>query len=56
MMLWFMSRCHNKDVIFVFKMSLLSERHHIQDTSCHGYKGIMLVLCTPLQVKCYRRI
>jgi len=29
--LWFMSRCHNKDilnnVIFAFKMSLLSERH-----------------------------
>jgi len=31
MMLWFVSRCHNKDilnnVIFAFKMSLLSERH-----------------------------
>jgi len=31
MMLWFMSRCHNKDilnnVIFAFKMTLLSERH-----------------------------
>jgi len=31
MMLWFMSRCHNKDivnnVIFAFKMLLLSERH-----------------------------
>jgi len=31
MMYWFMSRCHNKDilnnVIFAFKMSLLSERH-----------------------------
>jgi len=30
MMFWFMSRCHNKDilnnVIFAFKMSLLSER------------------------------
>jgi len=30
-MLWFMSRCHNKDilnnVIFAFKMSLLRERH-----------------------------
>jgi len=46
MMYWFMSRCHNKDipnnVIFAFKMSLLSERHlmtvvinmlHIQDMS-----------------------
>jgi len=21
--------------------------------SCHGYKGVMSVLCTPLQVKCY---
>jgi len=21
--------------------------------SCHGYEGIMSVLCTPLQVKCY---
>jgi len=31
MILWFMSRCHNKDisnnVIFAFKMSLLRERH-----------------------------
>jgi len=31
MMYWFMSRCHNKDisnnVIFAFKMSLLSEGH-----------------------------
>jgi len=30
-MLWFMLRCHNKDisnnVIFALKMSLLSERH-----------------------------
>jgi len=30
-MLWFLSRCHNKDflnnVIFAFKMSLLSELH-----------------------------
>jgi len=22
--------------------------------SCHDYEGVMLVLCTPLQVKCYR--
>jgi len=21
--------------------------------SCHGYEGVMSVLCTPLQVKCY---
>jgi len=21
--------------------------------SCHYYEGVMLVLCTPLQVKCY---
>jgi len=31
MMLWLMSRCHNKDIlnnaIFAFKMSSLSERH-----------------------------
>jgi len=22
--------------------------------SCHGYESVMLVLCTPLQVKCYQ--
>jgi len=22
--------------------------------SCHGYEGVMPVLCTPLQVKCYQ--
>jgi len=22
--------------------------------SCHGYEGVMIDLCTPLQVKCYR--
>jgi len=22
-------------------------------TSCHGYEGVMSVLCTPLQVNCY---
>jgi len=22
----------------------------------HGYEGVMLVLCTPLQVKCYRSL
>jgi len=22
--------------------------------SCHGYEGVMQVLCTPFQVKCYR--
>jgi len=52
MMLWFMSRCHNKyilnNVIFAFKMSLLSERllmavvinmpYFIFKTSCHGYE------------------
>jgi len=21
--------------------------------SCHGYEGVMLVFCTPLQVQCY---
>jgi len=29
---------------------------HIQDMSCHGYECVMSVLCTPLQVKCYRVI
>jgi len=24
--------------------------------SCQDYEGVMLVLCTPLQVKCYRKI
>jgi len=23
---------------------------------CHGYEGVMSVLCTPLQVKCYQPI
>jgi len=23
------------------------------EKTCHGYEGVMLVLCTPLQVKCY---
>jgi len=61
MMLWFMSRCHNKDilnnVIFAIKMSLLSERQLMTETSrhmsYHGSEGVMSVLCTPLQVKCY---
>jgi len=22
--------------------------------SCHDYEGVMSVLCTPLQVKCFR--
>jgi len=56
-----MSSCHDKDisnnVIFAFKMSLLSERHLMKvvidmHMSCHDYEGVMLVLCTPLQVKC----
>jgi len=40
-------------------MSLLSERHLMTvvinptSCSCHGYEGVMSVLCTPLQVKCY---
>jgi len=66
MIYWFMSRCQTKDilnnVIFGFKITLLSERHFmtvvinmhkpyfIFMTYCHGYEG---VLCTPLQVKCY---
>jgi len=67
MMYWFMSRCHNKDilnnVIFAFKMALLSERHlmtvvtnmpYSRHMSCHGYEGVMSV-CTPLQVKCYQK-
>jgi len=24
--------------------------------SCHDYEGVMLVLCTPLQVKCFQII
>jgi len=24
--------------------------------SCHDYEGVMSVLCTPLQVKCYQKI
>jgi len=62
-----MSRCHNKDilnnVIFAFKMPLLSKRHLMTVVlnmhkpyymSCHGYEGVMSVLCTSLQVKCYQ--
>jgi len=63
-----MSRCHNKDILnngkFAFKMSLLSKRHLMTvvinpisySRHCHGYEGLMPVLCTPLQVKCYRII
>jgi len=60
MMLWYMSICHNKDitnnVIFAFRMSLLSERHlmtvvtnmhkpyfHLQDI-CH-HVMVMKVSC-----------
>jgi len=53
MMLWFMSRSHNKEilnnVIFAFKMSLLSERHfmtvvYIYDTCInHHIKDICYV-------------
>jgi len=45
-MYWFMSRCHNKDilnnVIFGFKISLLRESHLITvvSMSCHGYEGL----------------
>jgi len=46
-------------------MSLLSERHlmtvvinmhkpYFIFKTCHGYEGVMPVLWTPLQVKCYR--
>jgi len=63
-----MPRCHNKDisniVIFAFKMSSLSERHlmtvfinmhklYLIFKTCHGYEGVMSVLFTFLQVKCY---
>jgi len=45
-------------------MSLLSERHlktvvinmltsYSRHMSCHGYEGVMSVLCTALQVNCY---
>jgi len=44
-------------------MSLLSERHlmtvvinpHSRHMSYRGYEAVMSVLCTPLQVKCYRK-
>jgi len=63
-----LSRCHKNDtfnnVIFAFNMSLLNERHlmtvvinltsYSRHMSCHGYEGVMSVLWTPLQVKCYR--
>jgi len=46
MMYWFMSSCHNKNisnnVIFAYYVS------------SHDYESVMSVLCTPLQVKCYR--
>jgi len=45
-------------------MSLLNERHlmtvvinltsYSRHMSCHGYEGVMSVLWTPLQVKCYQ--
>jgi len=47
---------------------LLSKRHlmtvlinmhkpyFIFKTSCHGYEGVMSVLYTPLQVKCYPKM
>jgi len=56
--LWCTGLCQNKDisnnVIFAFKMSLLSELHlmtvvinpptvHVQDMSCHGYEGVVSV-------------
>jgi len=44
-------------------MLLLSESHlmtvvinptsYSRHMSCHGYEGVMSVLCTPLQVKCF---
>jgi len=73
-MLWFMSRCHNKDifnnVIFAFKMSLLSERHLMtvvinMHKPCFIFKTYVMswfsvislsVLCTPLQVKSYPKV
>jgi len=29
---------------------------HKTSMSCHDYEGVMSVLCTPLQVKCYHII
>jgi len=56
MMLWFMSSCHNKDilnnVILAFKMSLLSKRHLMTVVINFIFKTY--VLCTPIQVKCYQ--
>jgi len=28
----------------------------VTNMSCHDYEGVMLVLSTPLQVKCYRSV
>jgi len=62
MMYWFMSRCHLKLCHICIK-NVITERMTLND-SCHKhalnflhipniYEGVMSVLCTPLQVKCY---
>jgi len=33
-------------------MTVVTNMHN---TSCHEYEGVMLVLCTRLQVKCYQK-
>jgi len=35
MMLWLMLRCHKDNVIFAFKMSLLSKRHLMTVINVH---------------------
>jgi len=48
--------CHNNNVIFALKMSLLSERH-LMTVVINMHKPYFIfktyVLCTNLQVKCY---
>jgi len=34
------------------RMTVVTNMH----MSCHDYEGAMLVLCTPLQVKCYQEV
>jgi len=54
-----LSLCH-KDIlniqnVIIERKTLNDSRHkpYFMFMSCHGYEGVMSVLCTPLQVKCY---
>jgi len=72
-MYWFMSRCHYKDilinVIFAFKMSLLSEKHVMtvainmhklyfifKTCQYHGYEGHVSLMHTPSSLFCSPRL